>query len=85
MYIHQTDVSYIGSHRKVTYEMNRSHLPVTNIKTDALVAYPAFSSYHKSRAVTARMLQMDHDEIFVHWVNGFSELHIIDLVAKNNM
>jgi hypothetical protein len=56
--------------------LNRSNLPVTNIKTFALVADPAFSSYHKSRAVTARVLQMDHDEIFLHWVNGFSELQM---------
>jgi hypothetical protein len=65
--------------------MNRSNLPVTNIKTFALAADPAFSSYHKSRAVTARVLQMDHDEIFLHWVNGFSKLHIINLVANNNV
>ena len=53
------------------------NLLVTNRKAYALIADPTPSRHHKDTAVTTRILQMDHNEIFFHWVNGFSKLHSI--------
>jgi len=57
--------------------MKQINLLVTDIKAFALIAEPTSSGHHRDTAVMARILQMDHDEIFFHWVNGFSELHSI--------
>jgi hypothetical protein len=50
-------------------------LLVTDVKTSALKTHPTFSRRHKDTAVTTRILQMDQDEIFLYWVNGFPKLH----------
>ena len=50
-------------------------LLVTDVKTSALMTHPTFSRRHKDTAMATRILQMDHNEIFFHWINGLPKLH----------
>ena len=55
---------------------SKEFLLVTNLEVFALAADPTITRYHQYAAMSARRLQVDHDKVLLHRVNGLTELGI---------
>lgn len=67
-------LAYLNCHTKWQNKFIKESLLVTNLKILALPANPTVAWHHQNTTMTACMLQMNHDKIFLHWGNGFAKL-----------